>query len=299
MVRRHNSNDSKNAQFTVEKRSFARTLSKNNSACHEIARKILDVIIDRKLLNKGAIDDAGGRLPNGFILESHGGLFQLSLDRKNNDVPHFIDGHNFTKNIRFVAGAMNTTANIVVHHGPRTCEVLRGKLMQQYTHDEVSTVLQLAHRRTHAFNNGRIRDVVYGACVNTFHHEKTNYDAYVLKKRTFSKESITAMEQFKQDFPDKDDLFEYGIQLFEEQQARCAISGILMDNRDHAAPWFKSSLDAIDPRKHHIKGNLRWNCFFLNNANFDKKKTYDHAEDRQTAWDTETFYDYIGFKLTN
>lgn len=48
---------------------------------HAVAQSILDLLIEHRLFDNGAIDDAGGRLPSGFVLRFHGGVFALSLDR--------------------------------------------------------------------------------------------------------------------------------------------------------------------------------------------------------------------------
>jgi len=113
--------------------------------------------------------------------------------------------------------------------------------------------------------------------------ERKLYDQYVKKEREFQSDSIKGILQFHQEFQTANEIFEYGIRLFEEQKAQCAISGILMDNRENADSCFQPSLDAINPRKHHVKGNLRWVCLFLNNANFDKVKVYHNPDDQETT----------------
>ena len=67
-----------------------------------------------------------------------------------------------------------------------------------------------------------------------------------------------------------------------------------MDNDPNSPDFFKPSLDAIVSRKRHVKGNLRFVCRFLNNANFDKMKTYDHPDDLEAAWTHESLFRYIG-----
>ena len=67
-----------------------------------------------------------------------------------------------------------------------------------------------------------------------------------------------------------------------------------MDNALDAPAWFKPSLDAIDPRKHHVKGNLRIICRFLNNNNADNRKKYDDELDPESAWTRVSFLKYIG-----
>ena len=104
------------------------------------------------------------------------------------------------------------------------------------------------------------------------------------------------MEQFRKDFPTRNDLFQYTLKLFREQKASCPLSIILMDNDPNSPDFFKPSLDAIVSRKRHVKGNLRFVCRFLNSINCDKDKTYDHPDDPDAAWTRESFYRYIGLK---
>ena len=114
-------------------------------------------------------------LPNGFVLTPHGGLFKLSLDCKNNAMPHFIEGENYGSNLCFVAAAMNTCANIVVKYGKNTCKVLREKALQKHTKDDVLDVIQTSQKS----DNSKSKIVVYQSCVNIFQNEKKLYEAYV------------------------------------------------------------------------------------------------------------------------
>ena len=126
-------NDIKNRNFTEEQHSYLREIY-NNENCHKIAQEILDILIERNMFAKDAMDEAGGILPNGIILRPHGGVFSLGLDRKNNDLPHFIKDQPATSNIRMTAAGMNTSANIVLKYGEKTCEFLRNEVNKK--HDE-------------------------------------------------------------------------------------------------------------------------------------------------------------------
>ena len=54
-------------------------------------------------------------------------MFSLGLDRKNNDLPHFIKDQPATSNISITAAGMNTRSNIVLKYGEKTCEFLHNQ----------------------------------------------------------------------------------------------------------------------------------------------------------------------------
>ena len=293
-VKRLVMNDIKKTKFTKKMREYSRSLSKDNRANHDIAKQILDILIEKQMFDKSAIDDAGGRLPNGFVLRTHGGVFALTLDRKNNDHPHFLEGQPVTANLNFVASGMNNRANIVSRYGNKTCEVLRKKVAEQHSAEEVNRILQRARLRDHCKNGERFKNTLHVSCNCAFYAEKKYYKKYLQNPNKYTPEKIAAMKQFREDFPTAEHIFQYVLQLFDHQEARCAISGILIDNDLDAPDCFFPSLDAINPRKHHVKGNLRIVCRFLNSTNHDKQKQYEHPDDLESAWKTDSFMSYIG-----
>jgi len=282
--------DIKNKNFTEDQHSYLHGIY-NNENCHKIAQEILDILIERNMFAKDAMDDAGGIIPNGIVLRRHGGVFSLSLDRKNNDLPHFIKDQPATSNICLIASGMNTRYNIVVEYGEKTCEVLRNEVNKNHDENKVKQILNRVStmRKTN-------RNIIYATCSGSFRHEKYDYKKYQKNPEKFKKDDIEAMEQFRKDFPTLNDLFQYALKLFREQKALCPISSILMDNDPNSPDFFKPSLDAIDPQKRHVKGNLRFVCRFLNSKNCDKMKNYDHPNDPESAWTRESFYHYIGLK---
>jgi len=284
--------DSTKAKFTDDERDYSKFLSKNNVACHAIAQEILDVLIKKQMFDDNAIDDAGGRLPHGVLMRPHGGVFALSMDRIENDRPHFLKDKPVTANLNLVAGGMNNHASIVGQFGGKTCEVLRAKVVEQHSDAVVEGILNRAKQKY--VRRDKVSHILYRTCSSTFSHEKVRYKQHLKKERMFSLEAVAAIERFQRDFPTKDSLFQHVLHMYQEQNARCTISGILMDNAMDAPDWFKPSLDAIEPRKGHVKGNLRLICRFLNSTNNDKKKTHDHADDPESMWTRESFLNYIG-----
>ncbi len=118
--------DIKNRNFTEEQHSYLHEID-NNENHHKIAQEILDILIERNMFAKDAMDEAGSILPDGIILRPHGGVFSLGLDRKNNDLPHFIKDQPATSNISITAAGMNTRSNIVLKYGEKTCEFLHNQ----------------------------------------------------------------------------------------------------------------------------------------------------------------------------
>ena len=279
--------DIKNKKFTEDQHSYLREID-NNKSRHKIAQEILDILIERNMFAKDAMDEAGGILPDGIILRRHGGLFSLGLDRKNNDLPHFIKDQPATSNIRMTAAGMNTFANIVLKYGEKTCEFLRNEVNKKHDENKVKQILNRAETMNTDSN------IIYQTCKNAFYREEKDYKKYLKNPEKPEKDDIEAMEQFRKDFPTRNDMFQCGLKLFRESIASCPISIILMDNDPNSPDFFKPSLDAIDPRKRHVKGNLRFVCRFLNNANFDKMKNYDHPDDPEAAWTHESLFRYIG-----
>jgi hypothetical protein len=248
------------------------------------------VLITKGMLQDNGFDDAGTRLPpDGISLGWHGGVYALSYDRIDNDRPHFLEGKPVTRNLRFIILPFNSSSNMVVEHGNKTCQVFRDSIpTQQETEQNTAIIITRAKSRTYKKDGKQYQHTVYQTCKNAYHHEQTRYKKY---KDSKNMTLMTPINQFRRDFPTLDDLFQYCIKLFEQQNAQCAISCIIMDN-DHA--WRKPSLDAIEPRKGHVKGNLRFVCRVLNSTNNDKKKTHDVEGDPLSSFTSRTFFKAIG-----
>jgi hypothetical protein len=270
--------------MTGTEHQYVSMLKQNNVACHAIAQEILTVLITKGMLQDNGFDDAGTRLPpDGISLGGHGGVYALSYDRIDNDRPHFIEGEPVTHNLRFIILPFNSSSNMVVDHGKNTCQVFRDSIpTQQEKEQNTTTIITRSKSRYYKKDGKRYTHLVYQTCMSAYHYEQKRYKKYKDSKN---------VNQFRDDFPTLDDLFQYCIKLFEQQNAQCAISCIIMDN-DHM--WRKPSLDAIEPRKGHTKGNLRFVCRVLNSTNNDKKKTHDVKDDPLSSFTSRTFFEAIG-----
>jgi hypothetical protein len=92
----------------------------------------------------------------------------------------------------------------------------------------------------------------------------------------------------------------YIFELLKQQQAICAISGIPLrgNNATGSEYIYRMSLDAIEPIKHHVEGNLRWVCTFLNSSNYDKVRGRSSLEHEDpTSWSPDLFSKYFRVKL--
>jgi hypothetical protein len=276
--------------MTETEHRYVSMLKQSNVARHAIAQEIITVLITKGMLQDNGFDDAGTRLPPGGIsLGSHGGVHTLSYDRIDNDRPHFIEGEPVTRNLRFIILPFNGSSNMVVEHGENTCQVFRDSIpIQQETEQDTAILITRAKSRCYEKDGKRCMHLVYQTCMHAYHHELKRYKKYKDSKNVTL---MTPINQFRRDFPASEDLFQYCIKLFEQQNAQCAISCIIMDN-DHA--WRKPSLDVIEPRKGYTKGNLRFVCRVLNSINHDKQKTRDVKDVPLFSFTSRTFFKAIG-----
>ena len=85
--------------------------------------------------------------------------------------------------------------------------------------------------------------------------------------------------------------------LLETQRCRCSTSDIWLRGRDADVRFgmYVMSLDAIDPLKGHVPGNVRWVCSFLNPIDHSKDKRYKADDDAAypSSWTRELFMDYV------
>ena len=206
-------------------------------------------LVNRKLVHEPCHDDAGGYLPRGFVLHPHA-LFQLSLDRLNTELPHFIDANRVRANVSFVALGINTCACIVSSFEGDVCRMLRG-----WTNDTGS--IDVKHARL--------------CCRHNFYRDK----------------------QCSSSFGEVSSFSDHCGSLLETQGGLCAISGIRLVGPEGPS-WRRMSLDAIDPCKGHVRGNLRWVAMFLNTVCNDKRRLYKRDSDEPTQWTPALYRQYVG-----
>ena len=278
MVRTSIHRDLDNKNFKPADIKYCKSL--DNERIHKIAQEILHYLIDHNMLTPGAKDEAGGCLPNGFVLKPHGGVFALGLDRRDNELPHFPkDGTAIgpDSNLRVVVKAINTRANIVVDYGAETCARLRQAMLDPVTDADLNAAWLREQDATTRKNNGKkVHNAAYNSCKSSYQRDKL----------------------CKAAFPDINAFFRHCLELWAQQGLLCALSGILLQGKDCEDSFFKMSLDAIDPTKGHVPENLRWVCQGLNSTNRDKDKRVHCEDDLPSEWNRERLAAYVGVELS-
>ena len=268
MVMRNDFNDIRRIH-KWSKQDREELLARNNDIRHEIAIKIYN-----KWKSMGDYDDAGGFVKGGLHLRMFS-LHKLSLDRINNDRPHFIG--NALGNINLISLGMNTQCNIVSMYGNKTCQFLRERSKKPITESEIQIILERERKKTAIYDGKQKINVVYRSCNHAWEKDGHLY------------------------FKSSDEMFIYAYDLLVKQRAICnKKTDFLMDQ--HAGTKkikgstnpFQPSLNAIIPSLGHRPGNLEWVCAFVNAQDHDKQN--DIEDGVPTGWKKPIFKSYIGIK---
>lgn len=245
-------------------------LARNNDIRHEIAIKVYN-----RWNSMGDYDDAGGYIKGGLHLR-HFSLNKLSLDRINNDRPHYVA--NDLDNINLVSSGINTACNIVSLYGDKTCEFLRERSKKPISETDIQIILEREKKKHSNYDGKRKKNVVYASCKKAWYRDGHLY------------------------FKSLDEMFRYVYDLFVKQRAICKKkTDFLMDQ--HAGTKrikgstnpFQPSLNAIIPSLGHRPGNLEWVCAFVNAQ--DQEKNNDIEDGVPTGWEKLSFKSYAGIKI--
>lgn len=302
--------DTNKQKSTAAQRAYAARLETDPVRRHALAQQILEYTIERELLWAGATDDLGGFVASGLKLRTHAGVWGLSLDRRDNGEPHFavpadaweprlVEGYGGSAaaaaseamvsayrtappraigpgtNLRAVVAGMNNAKNPGDHWDGATCARLRAELARPVSSSMVQRAIA-AEARTW---DGRKINVLYNSTTSAFKRDPT-------AKAAFG--SVGAM-------------FAYTKQLLSNQGARCAVSGILLHGLSGPVEErvFRMSVDAIDPLKGHVRGNLRLICQFLQACAGDKRKKTGDPADGPSQWTPALFREYVNTPTVN
>ena len=242
----------------------------DNATVHRIAAQIA------RRLKDNMCDDFGGSVP--LVLRPHGGLFTLSLDRivdtdKDGYRVHFPDPDNAFANIRIVPLCLNVPSfnkfSMTVQRD------VRGAVQRAVRRVvRLGPLLRYESRKRKGKRKGK-RTTLYSCCENAVFRDP-------LARAHFG----TAVA-----------MWNWARARLKRIGGRCEISGIPLETnerttKDRKSPW-QMSIDAVDPVRGHVPGNMRIVCRLLNCINSDKKKTYEDPGDGASAWTTKIFRRYF------
>jgi hypothetical protein len=219
----------------------------NRETYHMIARQICEHMNAKGMFaDYNVIDDNGGLIKHGFVFRSHGGLFNVSLDRIEDNADgfyklHFPDPKNALKNIHVVAQMANVACKASTATIQTKVTDFENKSVEQRKKD-FKKVLDISNKKT---QNGE-RTPLYAHANNTWANDnkcKGAFDTYQAYWRHL-------------------------LVLLEDQEGLCAVATIPMSLE--SGPWLMSC-DAIDPRLGHVPDNLRLVCFYNNPTNHSKQ----------------------------
>ena len=265
-------------RFTPDEREFNNSIN-NNEERHRITESIMRYIDEHVPLQKGCEDSLGGILPVDMKRRSHYGLFQLSMDRIDNDRPHF-KKDDLLANIQFIPFAFNVPCSIASEHGSNTASFLRTvrRTQQIFLQKKIDNLNSLIDKQIPNTTNG-IRNAI-STCVN---HCWGREDKGTVDKRV------------RKSFSTQQEMREYALNLVREQNGRSPISGIFfLGNTLKNRHPLQLSIDAIDPLKGHVKGNLRIVCLYENCSNNVSKRKRKDKDDGQRIWTKRTFERWLG-----
>ena len=247
--------------------NYQNVVPKTNTTIHELAIQWLRYLVDTNRMDNFQHESG---LTIDYKFQKHGGLFNISLDRINNDYPHFYGSLDAFKNVRDMPLCLNTACNPMIHY-PKFKDQVLIRLNSPYTlkHHQLTSSTSISYICIkNIWSSKRMvnNQVEHDLLVNMF-HTRDNFQSYCLK-------------------------------VLEDQKYKCAISGIyllngLQDTMHANEKVFSMSINAIDPTLGHVKGNIEWVCRFINVINVEKTKTYHYKDDPPNAWTKELFQQYF------
>ena len=263
------------------------------------AKQQLAVAVHERYAALQDTDDHGGQCsaPCAIVLHPHS-LFSLTLDRKDNARPHFVDGT--LRNLCFTCRGMNVHSSLrewyTTSPHDTLCAALRAEMHRHVSSEEIRDAL---HREQHTrsstlavtYNQKTRHNTLYKTVSNVYRHDPLARDAFESTK----------------------DMFEYVYrELYVKQGARCSVSNIFLSghayNRTKADTGrrtflphcFQPSLDAVQPTLGHVRGNMRIVAVFLNATDRSKqdahqaRKAADHGGVIPHAWTRTLWAHYVG-----
>ena len=231
-----------------------------NKTRHDIATQWIERLIETKRIRNEFVHESGLKME--YVFQAHGGLFQISMDRIDGDYPHFYGEEYAFTNIRDAPLSINKEYNPLDYCIKRN---FVEEVVYRYLHSTALDTSRLTQQT-----------VFYNSLKSAYCKDKE----LLIKK-----------------FPKLKHYVKHCFELAKEQNFKCALSGIVpingkpskLEGIDKVFQW---SLNAIDPTKGHIPGNIEWVCYCFNPTNCDKMKKIRYDDDHPSAWTKELVQEY-------
>ena len=225
--------------------------------------------------------------PCTIVLYPHS-LFSLTLDRIDDSKPHFVN--NTLDNVCFTIRGMNTHTSL--GKGPDTCARLCAEMQRVIPEEDVIAALE------------REKKCMNIAVARSFGFDRSRHNTlYLSVLKAFNSDALC-----RKSFGTVNQVFKYCYQLYADGNARCNISRIFFSghaynrvkgNGRYLPHPFAPSVDAIEPAKGHVPGNIRIICKFLNATDTSKLDTKKEKRAQSQgaiphAWTKELWNHYVG-----
>jgi hypothetical protein len=187
-----------------------------NEIVHDITTQWIERLIDTNRIRNQFVHESGLRME--YVFQAHGGLFQISMDRINNNYPHFYGEEYTFTNIRDAPLSMNLKYNPLDYCIKRN---FVEEVVHRFQHPTPLDINTLTRSRT----------VFYNSAARAYNADK----GLLINK-----------------FPEVGHYVKHCFELAKEQNFMCALSGIVpisgqpkkIKGIDKVFQW---SLNAIDP----------------------------------------------------
>jgi len=267
-------------RWTKKQLDYLHTL--DDKSMHAITTAIMEYLITNNAFSAPYIDCTGGYIENGLIFRTHGGLFKASLDRKKNELPHFLPNVPVMSNLNVIPLALNDGSEPVSIHGSNLVAVLRTKQREYVSQSTIKARMEYESKTYRYIKNTYTAMTLYTCCKSIWTKKKYKF--------------------CRREFKDLTEFHNYALGLLKRQKCKCAISDILMLGARYTHTkkgMYKLSIDAIDATKGHVRGNMQIVCQFLNPTCRDKDKKRLDRNDAPSRWTKILFNTWLwGPKLT-
>jgi len=244
----------------------------NRETHHMIAQQICEHMNKEGMFaNENVTDDNGGLIKHGFVFEGHGGLFNLSLDRIEDEYTvngqtfhklHYTNLENALENIRVVALMANVAYKATTKMIQDRYDVYKNKSVEQ-RQEEFKKVLEFSNKKCH----NRKATPLYNHANKTWGTDKQCQGAFATPEAYWKRMLV----------------------LLEDQEGLCKVAKIPL-SAFGSGPWLMSC-DAIDPLLGHVPDNLRLVCLY-NNVIDTSKQNKDLADTRPHSLNTVLHDEY-------